>query len=470
MLKSLRSRLLLNTLIPLLIIIPVTGILITYLLETQVFLGNLTAELTRQAVLVADTASAYVEIWHDPVRAQAFVTRVSPRVTAKVMLLDPAGRLIVSSDPDDSFLIGQIFNVPDVKILSDSEVKAEIVMNDKKVTEIIVPVFSGSNGVLIGFVQLANPLTNIYERSQTLRQVMIFVLAGGLILGILLSWFLAHDLERPIRQTTDAAYHLASGQNPSPLPESGLTETRVLQRAFNTLVERLQTLETSRKRLLSNLIHELGRPLGALRSASQALLGGAGDDPQLRQELVQGMDDELVRLQGLLNELSHLHEQVLGSLDLNIQPIAIESWVTGLLPPWQRLAADKHLQWEIEFDPTTPQTANFDPDRMAQVLENLFSNSIRYTPPCGHLWLKTSSSEDGWQISIRDDGPGIDSEEADRIFEPFQRGKSAQRLPEGMGLGLSIARDLVQAHQGTLTFTSEPGKGSCFVVRLPVRQ
>jgi len=467
-LKSLRSRLMLNTLIPLMVIVPVMGILITYLLETQVFLGNLTSELTRQAVLVADTASAYLEIWQDPVRAQAFVTRVSPRLTAKVMLLDPEGRLFVSSDPDDSFLIGQVFNVPDAELLSANDLPAEITMDQRKVTDIIVPVFSGRDGGLIGFVRLANPLASIYERSQTLRQVMVFVLAGGLMLAILLSWLLARDLERPIRQTTDAAFRLACGENPKPLPEGGLKETRILQRAFNTLVERLQTLETSRKRLLANLVHELGRPLGALRSASQALLSGAGEDPQLRQELVQGMDDELVRLQGLLNELATLHEQVLGSLDLEIRPVKIRAWIESILPPWQRLAEDKQLSWQIEFDESLPSDANFDPDRMAQVLENLFSNAIRYTPPGGHITLEASGDLNGWRIVLKDDGPGIDSEEAERIFEPYQRGKAAQRLPEGMGLGLSIARDLVQAHHGSLTFSSQTGSGSCFIVWLPM--
>jgi signal transduction histidine kinase len=389
-------------------------------------------------------------------------------LTAKLMLLDPEGRLIVSSDPEDSFLVGQVFNVPDAELLSASDMPAEITMDQRKVTDIIVPVFSGQGGGIIGFVRLANPLASIYERSQTLRQVMIFVLAGGFLLAMLLSWWLARDLERPIRQTSDAAFRLASGKNPQPLPEGGLDETRILQRAFNTLLERLQTLETSRKRLLANLVHELGRPLGALRSASQALLSGAGEDPQLRLELVQGMDDELVRLQSLLNELAHLHEQVLGSLDLEIRPVRIQPWIESLLPPWQRLAQDKNLQWQVEFEESLPPEANFDPDRMAQVLENLFSNAIRYTPPEGHITLNASGDEQAWKIVLKDDGPGIDSEDAEQIFEPFKRGKASQRLPEGMGLGLSIARDLVQAHLGSLTFTSQPGKGSCFVVNMPI--
>jgi signal transduction histidine kinase len=463
---SLRTRLLLNTLLPMVVILPVAGILITYLLETQVFLANLTNELTRQAVLVADVASAYLEIWQDPLRAQAFVTRVSPRLTAKLMLLDPTGRLIVSSDPEDSFLVGQIFNVPDAELLTAKDLPASITMEDRQVKDIIVPVFS-SDANLIGFVRLANPLASIYERSQLLRQVMVWVLAGGLVLGLGMSWLLALQVEKPLHQTTEAAYQLASGEKLTPMVEKGTRETRRLQSAFNTLAERLQTMETSRKRLLSNLVHELGRPLGALRSASQALLNGAVEDPNLRHDLLQGMDDELVRLQGLLNEVAHLHDQVLGSLDLRKQPVNLEQWFLSLLPTWQRLAADKRLQWEAETDPTLPNEIIMDPDRMAQAVQNLLSNAIRYTPSGGLVKVSLKNNHEHLEIRVDDSGPGIINEDAKRIFEPFQRGKAAQRLPEGMGLGLSIARDLVQAHGGTLTFESQPGQGSCFIIQLP---
>ena len=249
MFKTLRSRLIVNALLPMLIILPAIGVLTTYLLETQVFLANLTNELTRQAVLVADTASTYVEIWQDPVRAQDFVSRISPRLTAKLMLLDPAGRLIVSSDPADSFLVGQIFNVPDADMLMTRDMPAEVTVNEKKITDISVPVFN-NKAQLIGFVRLANPLANIFERSQDLRQVLLVVLIGGLILGVGLSWILGREVEKPLRQTTQAAFRLANGDQPTELKLSGPQETRMLQSAFNTLLDRLETLETSRKRLV----------------------------------------------------------------------------------------------------------------------------------------------------------------------------------------------------------------------------
>jgi signal transduction histidine kinase len=197
-------------------------------------------------------------------------------------------------------------------------------------------------------------------------------------------------------------------------------------------------------------------------------LGGAGEDPQLRQELVQGIDDELVRLQGLLNELAHLHDQVLGSLDLKIQPVILEPWFSALLPTWQRLATDKHLSWHTDISSDLVKTVQIDPDRMAQVVENLLSNAIRYTPHGGNIWITLASNSDNFTISIRDSGPGIQPEEAGKVFEPFQRGKAAQRLPEGMGLGLSIAHDLVQAHCGTLTLENVDSPGTCLVIRVPL--
>jgi len=346
---------------------------------------------------------------------------------------------------------------------------AEVTMNNKQITDISVPVFN-VNAQLIGFVRMTNPLANIYQRSQELRQLMLFVLIGGLLLGILLSWILGREVEKPLRQTTQAAYRLASGDHPTPLPESGPNETRLLQSAFNTLVERLQTMESSRKRLLGNLVHELGRPLGALRSASQALLGGAVNDPQLSHELLQGMDDELVRLQGLLNEVSHLHEQVLGNLDLRMQDVLLIPWFQALLPTWQRLAADKKLNWENQIAEDLPPTFYFDPDRMAQALSNLISNAIRYTPPGGKINLSLRKNEESLLINVTDTGPGIQPEEAQQVFEPYKRGQAAQRLPEGMGLGLSIARDLVQAHGGTLVLDESVHPGTSITIQLPLEK
>jgi len=497
--RSLRSRLILSHLLPILVLIPVIGVALVYLLETQFLLANYARELVRQAVLVADIAGGYTEIWFDPDRAQSFVRQVSPRVTAKVMLLDPTGRLLVSSDPNDSQFIGQVFAEENIrKLLEGGE--PQVSYRASEISDVVVPVVTSGNR-LLGFVRLVNPLASAYQRSETLRQVTLWVLAGGLLLGVILAVVLATDLEKPLRRVTQAVLRLGEGDGtygsgqrgvpepgksaelgppvsvntPAglPLAEEGPEEVRLLSRAVNGLVERLRSLEESRRRLLANLVHELGTPLGALRSAIQALRGGADQDPELRAELLEGMDSEVSRLKNLLEELAHLHDQVLGSLELNIQTVNLAEWLPVTVGTWREAAQDKHLSWEVDVPSDLPDL-QADPNRLAQALGNLISNAIRYTPEGGHIAIRAALHEavppDGSRlaISVEDSGPGLHPDDQARIFSPFYRGRAARRFAEGMGLGLTIARDLIAAHGGELKVDSVPDKGSRFTIWLPI--
>ncbi len=466
--RSLRARLLLNNLLPLIIVLPVVGIVLANLLHTQVILGNIASELTRQAVLVADFAAASSDVFNDQQSAQDFLARISPNVPAKVMLLDTQGRLLVSSDPGDAVLIGTLYTVPDVSRLIAENTRAEVTFGEGRIEDIVVPVVSPTR-VLIGYVRLANPLAEVYERVQDLRKWTWIVVLGGLLGGVLLSLLLARDLERPLQRTTRAAYQLASGERLDPLREEGPQEVRVLVRAFNTLVERLHTLEDARRRLLANLVHELGTPLGALRSAVQALSGGAKDQPALRDELLEGMAEELNLLQHLTEDLASLHGKELGSLDLQLQRLQPAEWLPPLLAPWGEAARQKKLAWQTEIPAELP-AVQADPERLSQALGNLLQNALRYTPAGGQIRVSARHDNGSVQIEVADSGPGIPAEEIEVIFEPFKRGKSAGRFPEGMGLGLSIARDLIRAHGGDLRVVSVPGEGSRFVLEIPTSQ
>jgi len=464
--RSLRSRLIVSHILPILVIIPVIGVAVLYLLETQLLLANYTNELVRQSVLVAEVAGAYTEIWFDPSRAQAFVNQVSPRVTAKVMLLDPTGRLLVSSDANDSGLIGQVFNQENIERLLEGDTDPQINYKDSQVSEVLVPVITPSRR-LLGVVRLDNPLSVVYERAQALRRATVWVLAGCLLLGVILGSILATDIARPLRKLTQAVSQVTVSPQLSPIEETGPEEIRSLERAFNTLLERLRTLEGGRRRLLANLVHELGRPLGALHSAVQALRGGADEEPELRKELLAGMDGELDRLQSLLDDLSHLHDQVLGPLELNLQAVPLSDWLPLVSAPWREAANEKGLQWMSETPEQLP-TLKADPDRLAQALGNLLSNAIRYTPSGGTVTMRVLVEPETCSIQVEDNGPGIEPEEQGKVFSPFYRGRSARRFSDGMGLGLTITRDLVEAHGGNLVIDSQPGQGSRFTIQIPI--
>jgi two-component system sensor histidine kinase BaeS len=468
--RTLRGRLILSHILPLLIVIPLVGIGLIYILETQVVLADLSKELEGEAALTAEMAADEPAIWNDVAQAQIFVTRFSTYHQTDVWLLDSDGKLIASNDPDDAELLGQPLESDDLPtVLSGGRsIQRTYSLNlHAEIVEVLVPV-SNSNQEVVGIVRMTQELAEVHDRFLHLRRLLIGGLAIELMLGVVIGLALALNLERPIRRVTQAIYGLTSGREWTELQEEGPEELRLLVRAFNSLIERLRVLEEARRRLLANIVHEVGRPIGAMESAIQALLSGATEDPALRHELLEGMNAQVQRLHPLLDNLSELHGQVLGTLELNCQPIVLSEWLPRTISPWREAAHAKGLHWAIHIPDSLPEL-EIDPDRIAQVLGNLLSNAIKYTPE-GTISVEASVIDDAVSIVVSDTGIGITPEEQARIFEPFYRSERSQRFPQGMGLGLTIAHDLVVAHGGRLEVKSQPGQGSRFTIRLPLTE
>jgi len=204
-----------------------------------------------------------------------------------------------------------------------------------------------------------------------------------------------------------------------------------------------------------------------LQSAAQALQSGADEDLALRRELLAGMDHEIRRLRRLLDDLAAHYDQILGPFELQRRPIQLADWLPLTLAPWREAAQRKGLSWQISL-PTADLRLVVDPDRLAQAIENLVNNAIKYTPAHGSISITVEADRAGVSIHVQDTGTGIAPIDQARIFEPFFRGQTMRRFPQGMGLGLTIARDVVIAHGGHIDFTSTAGRGSCFTIWLPL--
>jgi two-component system sensor histidine kinase BaeS len=239
-----------------------------------------------------------------------------------------------------------------------------------------------------------------------------------------------------------------------------------LARAYNILVDRLLAVEQSRRQLLGNLVHELGRSLGAIHSAVQALQLGADRDLVLRAELLAGIEAHMGHLKRLLDDLASFYEQVSGRFALSVRSVNLGEWLPQVISPWGAAAREQGLTWEVSLADDLP-SLEVDPDRLGQVLGNLLSNGIKYTPPGGKLVLTAGVDAVEVWIQVSDTGPGISPEDQERIFTPFFRGSTNGRFPQGMGLGLGIARDLILAHGGRLVLDSALGEGSRFTIWLP---
>jgi signal transduction histidine kinase len=467
--RTLRGRLILSHTLPLFIMLLLSGIALDYVLETKILLPIFTDELIREAELLAETSISQREVWDNPTAAQEYLDRLRPHLDAHVMLLDIHGQLLASTDPLILQQVGTVIEPRDylVPILAgDVNVHTENSRHfDANVADVFVPA-TGKDDEVIGIIRMTYHLEDIYDQFLALRYVIFGILLTAIILGTIVALVLALSIRGELKQATQAVLQLASGKEVETFPERGAAEMRTLQRAVISLVERLRGMEEARGKLLSNLVHELGRPLGALLTAVQALQGGAGDDEELRQEILSGMKEEVGFLDRLLNDLTRLQDQVFGALELRTRPVELAQWLPQVLRSHREVAIEKGLKWKVNVPPDLP-VVDADPDRLAQALGNLVHNAIKFTPPDGTVIVDAGVINSEVWIQVKDTGPGIPLKEQPKIFTPFYRSHSTTRVPQGKGLGLSIARDLILAHQGRLEFTSSEGEGSCFTIWLP---
>ncbi len=469
MIKTLAGRLILSHILPLVIVIVVTDLALNYVLQTRFLLTNVAGELTGQAVLVAELAADAPIIWEDQDRAQAFIQRARLSLSAQVTLIDTDGTLLASSKEADAPRLGQpVENLP----VLEKVLAGEVVVNSRfsrglenDIVDVFVPAWGNDNQV-IGVIRLTQQLSNVYDQVLTLRHLIAIVLAIGLVGGIGLAFALSKSLGQTLRQVTEAVQRLANQQQPEPLPERGPTEILQLLSAVNRLVQRLAKVEENRRQLLHYLNHELGNSLTALRAATSALLAGAGKDPALRREILLGMQGEEGRLNHLLADLAGLHNQATGFGEMEYRTVSLSHFLLEVARSWQELAQRKKLVWQEDVPDSLP-LVTIDETRLGQVISNLLSNAIKYTPSGGSVHLTAGATPQEVWIRISDTGPGIPLQEQTRIFTPFYRGAAHAGETNGMGVGLSVAQELVSAHGGRLEVTSQPGQGSHFTVWLP---
>lgn len=469
MFRTIPRRLIFSQILVLLIVMPLMGILLIFGLESRILIPKFANTLLGDARLLAEISSAEYELWGNPFLIEKLISRVQLDPSIKVMFLDSSGRPLYSTDPADysnpvtvnSNGIISAQNGHEIALTSYSIIRVKDTYVD-----VYEPVLDSSNSV-IGIVRLTYRVESLYQIFDQLRWQITLIVLLGLIISVLISAGLAIRISRPITKVTKAIYDLAVGRSHVPLEETGPEELQSQAQAVNFLVAELDTHEKSRRQLLANLVHELGRPLGSIRSAIHALETGADKDPALYKDLTLGMDAETLRLQHLLDDLSHLYDQSVGALELDLHVVDIQQWLPGVLRSWQLLAEEKSLTWTEKID-SIESTVKMDPDRMAQVVGNLLSNAVKYTKPGGSVSVSAGTENDKFHITIHDTGVGIQPDEMKKVFLPFFRGEQGRRIKQGMGLGLSIAKDLTEAHGGTLEVSSRPGGGSTFNVWLPL--
>ncbi len=460
--RSLRNRLIFSHILPALLIIPIMGAAMVYVLETRLLLPAVYSNLAKEAKLIAEITRNQPVFWQDRGAAQELVNGVSPYLNGRVSLVTIDGHLLASSDLAADGTNTSLVELPDLNGVRQGDV---VELQSGPLAEAIAPVYDLS-GQPIGVVRMTTRVVTVSDEIYQLRYLLGLILLLGVLAGIGLGSYLAFGINRSVQRVTRSIQALAQGDWQAHVEEQGPDELRLLAGAVNTLVDKLHSLEKARRQLLANLVHELGRPLGAIRSAIQALLHGADKDSQLSSDLLTGLDDETVRLRHLLDDLAGLHDQVLGKLELNRSAVPLNDWLLGTLSPWEAAARQKGLSWVVDAPSILPRVL-MDPDRMAQAVGNILSNAIKFTPAGGQVSTTVKFEDHELSVQVADNGADIPPDEQEKIFQPFYRGSQGRRIVEGMGLGLSIARDIVLAHGGEIHLESAPRADTRFTLRIP---
>lgn len=289
----------------------------------------------------------------------------------------------------------------------------------------------------------------------------------ALVISVLLAWLVARSVARPLQRVAAAAGAIAQGDLARRAPVSGPQEAQDLARAFNRMAARVAATQQTQQDFIANVSHELKTPLTSIQGFSQAILDGTAADPAAVGQSARIIHDEAERMGRMVDQLLSLARFDAGQVQMAREPVELGPLLTQCveqLAPQAEAAGDALLLSAPEGLFVTG-----DADWLTQVFVNLLDNGVRHTRD-GRVEVTAQRAGDWVEITVTDTGEGIPPEDLSRIFERFYQADRSRRHKGGVGLGLPIAREVVQLHGGDIAAESVVGLGSRFFVRLPARQ
>ncbi len=370
--------------------------------------------------------------------------RISPPRDERLLLLDADGTVIFDNDPEAG---------DEQKMLTNTSAGTKIVINGEHVGTVIA---ASSAGILNSFQQAY------------LNNVNLLILVGG-ILAILgaVGWgtWMSVRIVRPVKALSQASLKLAGGDYSQRIEILSDDELGEMTKAFNQMADDLERQEMLRRRSLADVAHELRTPLSVLQIDLESIEDGI---IEADEEAIQHLQLEVATLRNLVEDLRILSLADAGELKLEFQPVEVNGIIKVNARRIERSACEKGIRLVLDLT-QEEQMVLGDEQRLSQVLLNLLSNALHFTPKGGTIEAGSKKIDQRVQIWVKDTGEGVSPNDLPHIFERLYRSDRARaRGNGGSGLGLSIARSLVETHGGKIWVESETGQGSQFIIELPL--
>lgn len=311
----------------------------------------------------------------------------------------------------------------------------------------------------IGVVEVSRSTVVIDSFLTMLRQILLIIILAAAVISLLVSILLARQLSRPILDMERATRRIAAGDLEFCLDEYPPNEIGRLAESINHMTRQLKNSEAARRQFISEISHDLRTPLTAMKGLLVNLIDDSQPSEQSSLGIAESETDRLIRLVSQLQDFSRWKG---GRLELDRRLVNVGAIAQTAITLVEGQAGHRHIALNTEISRQLP-SVSADPDRLQRVILNLLDNAIKFTPGGGQVTLAVAQREGEIEVSLQDTGRGMNNQERERAFEPYYRGEGG-----GAGLGLTIARAIVEAHGGRMGIESSLGEGSRVWFTLPV--
>jgi len=318
-------------------------------------------------------------------------------------------------------------------------------------------------------VALTEPLT--VDLDAQVRHVR-WVVAWGTVVALLIATgvglLLARGIAAPIQQMQVVAGHLAAGRLSERVPVQTRDELGDLARSLNYMASELERIDSMRREFVADAAHELRTPVANLAVAVEALKAVLETHPDRAAPVAADIEREVLRLRRLVEDLLDLSLVEGGQVQLHLITVSPADLVRRAIQPFSLRAEQSRIAMSVDLPPRLPPV-KADADRTIQVLTNLLDNAFKHTPAGGTITVGATERRGHVLLSVKDSGPGIPDAELPNIFDRFYKADKARTGGRGgAGLGLAIAKRLVEAQGGIIMVDSTPGQGARFAIALPI--
>ena len=458
---SVRNRLLL-----LFFVITTAAVAFVYLYVVPQLDSTLTAEkLSRLEQTGTQRIDAAMRRSPSQAELRRVIVSVSEQSDAQVTVLGvgqgpsgPEPEFVVGDSQDDQAAISPSYPGAASAAASGQKTSAVERVNGRRIGETAIPGFV--NGQPRWVTVLSVDLSDVEETVSVVRRQILIAGTIAIAMALAAGWFAARAHSRRLRRLEAAAESVAEGDFRTQIPVDSTDEVGQLALSFNEMQKRLARLDSARKEFIANASHELRTPIFSLGGFME-LLEEEDPDPEARAEFVRTMREQIDRLTKLTADLLDLSKLDADAIELRRDLVHLGRLAERVAAEF-RPAVEQHGS-QLDVDRSADVSALADADRLAQILRILIDNALTHTPQGTVITISAEQANGSASVSVRDDGPGIDPHDRDRVFERFYTGDELG----GSGLGLAIARELVVRMGGDLVVASRRGRTQ-FTVRLPV--